>query len=102
MVENTETQDFLKIDADLVILSVGLRPQPDAAAIAERFGISCDKTGFFDSVNQKTEHLSSIKPGIFLAGTCRRPMDIPDTVAEGGGAAMRAVISCMKGEHGAL
>ena len=102
MVENTETQDFLKIDADLVILSVGLRPQPDAAAIAERFGISCDKTGFFDSGNQKTEHLSSIKPGIFLAGTCRRPMDIPDTVAEGGGAAMRAVISCMKGEHGAL
>lgn len=101
-VENTENREFLKLQADLVVLSVGLRPQDDAAAIAERLGISCDETGFFSSVDQKTRQVISIRPGIFLAGTCREPMDIPDSVAEGGAAAMRAVISCMKREHAVL
>ena len=100
-VENTESAEMLKFDADLVVLSVGLRPQNDAAAIAERFGITCDETGFFESVDQKTTHLVSLRPGIFLAGTCREPMDIPDSVAEGGGAAMRAFISCIKEKNAA-
>jgi heterodisulfide reductase subunit A-like polyferredoxin len=39
----------------------------------------------------------TLKPGIFIAGTCREPMDIPDTVMEGGAAAMKAVISLMQG-----
>ncbi|MDD1730276.1 MAG: CoB--CoM heterodisulfide reductase iron-sulfur subunit A family protein [Methanospirillum sp.] len=101
-VENTESQEIVKIDADLVVLSVGLRPSADTATIAERYGIPCDETGFFDSVDQKVNHLSTIRPGIFIAGTCREPMDIPDTVAEGGAAAMRAVITCLKGEHAAI
>lgn len=98
-VENTETQQLLKLQADMVILSVGLRPQDDAEEIAKKYGISCDETGFFESKDQKTGQVVSIRPGIFLAGTCHRPMDIPDAVAEGGAAAMRAFISCMKGEH---
>lgn len=102
MVENTENQEILKIGADLVVLSVGIRPQNDAAEVAERFGIRCDDTGFFDCIDQKTNHIASIRPGIFLAGTCREPMDIPDSVAEGGAAAMRAVISCMKREHAVI
>jgi heterodisulfide reductase subunit A len=97
-VENTENREFLQLQADLVVLSVGIRPDDDAAAIAEQFGISCDETGFFDSVNQKVGQVISIRPGIFLAGTCREPMDIPDSVAEGGAAAMRAVISCLQRE----
>ncbi|HWQ67121.1 MAG TPA: CoB--CoM heterodisulfide reductase iron-sulfur subunit A family protein [Methanospirillum sp.] len=98
-VENTEDRELLLLEADLVVLSVGLRPAGDAPEIAERFGISCDETGFFESKDPKTGTALSIRPGIFLAGTCREPMDIPDSVAEGGAAAMRAVISCMKGKH---
>ncbi len=101
-VENTENRELVKIDADLVVLSVGIRPQNDAAAIAERYGITLDETGFFAGLDQKSEHITSIRPGIFLAGTCREPMDIPDSVAEGGAAAMRAVITSMKGEHATL
>ncbi|PKL59726.1 MAG: 4Fe-4S ferredoxin [Methanomicrobiales archaeon HGW-Methanomicrobiales-4] len=101
-VENTENRELLKLPADLVVLSVGLRPQDDAQAISERFGISCDETGFFESVDQKTGQVISIRPGIFIAGTCQRPMDIPDSVVQGGAAAMRAVISCMKRGHAVL
>ncbi len=91
-VENTETRELLRLKADLVVLSVGLRPRGDTAEMMERFGITCDETGFFGSVDQKTTHLDSLRPGIFLAGTCRRPMDIPDSVTEGGAAAMRAFV----------
>lgn len=98
-VENTETCELMKIQADLVVLSVGLRPQTDAAEVAARYGISCDDTGFFESEDQKVNQIVSLRPGIFLAGTCREPMDIPDAVAEGGAAAMRAVISCLQGKH---
>lgn len=99
-VENTENREFLKLQADLVVLSVGLRPQSDAGVIAERLGITRDETGFFASEDQKTGQILSLRPGIFLAGTCREPMDIPDSVAEGGAAAMRTFISCIKGGNG--
>ena len=98
-VENTETKELMKIEADLVVLSVGIRPQKDAGALAERLGISCDDTGFFSCSDEKCGPVKTLKPGIFLAGTCKEPMDIPDTVAEGGAAAMQVVISSIRGDH---
>jgi heterodisulfide reductase subunit A2 len=89
----------MKIEADLIVLSVGLRPKTDATQIAELFGIACDETGFFSSEDQKCGTSRSLKPGVFLAGTCREPMDIPDTVAEGGAAAMQVVMSMIRGDH---
>jgi len=100
-VENTETRELMKIEADLIVLSVGLRPRSDSEHVAELFGIRCDETGFFSSEDQKCGTSRSLKPGIFLAGTCREPMDIPDTVAEGGAAAMQVVISMISGDHAA-
>lgn len=98
-VENTETREFLKIEAGLVVLSVGIRPQPDAGALAERLGITCDETGFFACSDQKCGPVTTLKKGIFLAGTCKEPMDIPDTVMEGGAAAMHAVLDTLRGDH---
>ena len=53
-VENSETKDVLKIHADLVVLSVGIRPTGNASTLAERLGITCDESGFFESVNVKS------------------------------------------------
>ncbi len=101
MVENTETRELMKIETDLLVLSVGLRPVCDAGQIAETLGISTDDTGFYESPQPDGGPVMTIRPGIYVAGTCRRPMDIPDAVAEGGAAAMHAVISCMKGRNAA-
>ncbi|WP_373838201.1 FAD-dependent oxidoreductase [Methanospirillum sp.] len=95
-VENSETQEVLKINADLVVLSVGIRPTGDAPALAERLGITCDESGFFHCSDEKCGPVKTLKPGIFIAGTCKEPMDIPDTVMEGGAAAMQAVITLMQ------
>lgn len=96
-VENSETKDVLKIHADLVVLSVGIRPTGNASTLAERLGITCDESGFFESVNVKSGPVQTLKPGVFIAGTCKEPMDIPDSVMEGGAAAMQAVMSLMRG-----
>lgn len=97
VVENTETKEVEKINADLVVLSVGIRPNEDASAIAEKFGITCDDTGFFSCADEKCGPVKTLKPGIFIAGTCKEPMDIPDSVMEGGAAAMQAVMTIMRG-----
>ncbi|KAF5085495.1 Pyridine nucleotide-disulfide oxidoreductase [anaerobic digester metagenome] len=97
VVENTETKEVEKINADLVVLSVGIRPNEDASAIAEKFGITCDDTGFFSCADEKCGPVKTLKPGIFIAGTCKEPMDIPDSVMEGGAAAMQAVMTMMRG-----
>jgi len=95
-VENTETKEVLKIHADLVVLSVGIRPTGNASSLAERLGITCDESGFFESADAKCGPVRTLKPGIFIAGTCKEPMDIPDSVMEGGAAAMQAVMTLMR------
>ncbi|NLV26356.1 MAG: CoB--CoM heterodisulfide reductase iron-sulfur subunit A family protein [Methanomicrobiales archaeon] len=96
-VENTETTEVEKIEADLIVLSVGIRPTGDASVLAEKLGITCDDSGFFASADEKCGPVKSLRPGIFIAGTCKEPMDIPDSVMEGGAAAMQAVITTLQG-----
>lgn len=95
-VENTETKEILKIHAELVVLSVGIRPTGNASSLAERLGITCDESGFYESADAKCGPVRTLKPGIFIAGTCKEPMDIPDSVMEGGAAAMQAVMTLMR------
>jgi heterodisulfide reductase subunit A len=75
------------IDVDMVILATGFEPQRDAGQIASRFGISRSPDGFFLEKHPKLGPVETATDGIFLAGACQSPKDIPDCVAQGGGAA---------------
>ena len=74
---------------DLVVLSVGMEPPADAAALAAQMGIRLDEAGFC----QKDPALpvATSRPGIFACGTFAGPKDIPETVVEAGGAAGAAL-----------
>ncbi len=89
-VEDTETGEIKIIRPELVILSVGMEPSPGTGVIAEKFGIPVEPTGFFKSLHDATDTVATLKPGIYIAGTSTAPRDIPDCVAHGGAAAMRA------------
>jgi heterodisulfide reductase subunit A len=97
-VENTETGEVETLTPDLVVLSVGLEPVTDAGDIAEKFGITRETTGFFRSSDDAMAPVETIRPGIYIAGTCAAPKDIPDCVAQGEAAAMRAFIDAIKAE----
>ena len=86
-----------RLPVDMVILSCALEPQPDAEAINRLFNISCSGDGFFLEKHPKLEPVSTMTDGIFLAGCCQGPKDIPDTVAQASAAAAEALSIISRG-----
>jgi heterodisulfide reductase subunit A len=79
------------VEADMVILATGFEPQADAGEVASRFGISRSDDGFFLEKHPKLAPVETASDGIFLAGACQSPKDIPDSVAQAGAAAAAAL-----------
>ena len=75
---------------DLVVLSVGISPKKDSWDLARILGINLADQGFFDSKGVLHSNETNVE-GIFLAGTCQGPRDIPDSVAHGIAAASKAI-----------
>ena len=91
-----KTEDTLlgivrRIPVDMVILSSGLAPNADAKAVSQTFGFGCSANGFYLERHPKLEPVSTVTDGIFIAGCCQYPKDIPDTVAQAGAAAAGAL-----------
>jgi heterodisulfide reductase subunit A len=80
-----------QVDVDMVILASGFEPQDDAGAVAGQFGISRSHNGFFHERHPKLAPVETVNDGIYLAGACQSPKDIPDSVAQAGGAAAAAL-----------
>jgi heterodisulfide reductase subunit A len=80
-----------RVEVDMVVLSTGFEPQTDAGHVATTFGISRSRDGFFLEKHPKLGPVETTTQGIYLAGTCQAPKDIPDTVAQAGGAAAVAL-----------
>ncbi|MCX7836067.1 MAG: CoB--CoM heterodisulfide reductase iron-sulfur subunit A family protein [bacterium] len=80
-----------RVPVDMVVLSVGLEPQTDAEEVRRKFNISCSKEGWFLERHPKLAPVNTFTDGIFLAGACQGPKDIPDTVAQAGAAAAEAL-----------
>jgi heterodisulfide reductase subunit A len=79
------------VEVDMVILSTGLEAQADAAQVAHMFGISRSPDGFFLEKHPKLAPVETTTDGIYIAGACQSPKDIPDSVAQAGGAAASAL-----------
>ncbi len=90
-VDDTLLSEVRRINVDMLILSVGLEPQGDADEIRRLYGISCSHEGFFMEKHPKLAPVNTASDGIFLAGTCQGPKDIPDTVAQADAAAAKAI-----------
>ncbi|MFO7865443.1 MAG: 4Fe-4S binding protein [Candidatus Aminicenantes bacterium] len=90
-VEDTLVGAMRRIPVDMVILATGLEPGLDQNQIANIFNISCSQDTFFLERHPKLAPSSTFSDGIFLAGACQSPKDIPDTVAQAGAAAAEAL-----------
>jgi heterodisulfide reductase subunit A2 len=95
--EDTLMSRILKIPVDMVVLSVGLEPHPDSNTIRRQFNLSCGSEGWFLERHPKLAPVSTFTDGIFLAGCCQGPKDIPDSVAQAGAAAAEAFSLIDKG-----
>jgi heterodisulfide reductase subunit A len=86
-VEDTLVGTMRRIPVDMVVLSTALEPQKDAQDVRRMLNLSCSSEGFFLERHPKLAPVSTFTDGIFIAGCCQNPIDIPDTVAQAGAAA---------------
>jgi len=77
------------IEADLVVLATAIEPREDVSDIGRILNISQSGDGFYLEAHPKLRPVDTFTEGIFLAGCCQSPKDIPDTVAQASGAASR-------------
>jgi len=82
----------VEVEADLVVLAVGIGPRQDAESVAQMLHLTQDVDGFFQEDHPKMRIVESGVPGIYLAGCCQGPKDIPDTVSHAKAAASAAMI----------
>ncbi len=96
--EDTLLGRNLRVPVDMVILCTAMQARSDAPEVARTFGISQGADKFFLEEHPKLGPVSTATDGIFLAGTCQGPKDIPDAVAHASGAAAQALALVVKGE----
>jgi heterodisulfide reductase subunit A len=89
--EDTLLGERLRVPVDMVILCTAIQARADAAQVGRVFGVNQGMDGFFLEEHPKLAPLSTATDGVFLAGCCQKPMDIPDTVSQASGAAAKAL-----------
>ena len=97
-VEDTLIGKQRRIPVDMVVLSAGLEARHDAKAVAQKFGISCSADDWFIERHPKLDPVATMTDGIFVAGACQGPKDIPASVAQGAAAAARVLSIIGQGE----
>jgi heterodisulfide reductase subunit A len=96
-VEDTLAGFVRRIPVDMVVLSVGLEPQSDTQQLRRMLNLSCGREGFLQELHPKLAPVSTATDGIYIAGACQGPKDIPETVAQAGSAAAEALALVPRG-----
>ena len=81
----------VEVQADMVVLATAMQPRADAKELARKLGMSTDQDNWFTEAHPKLRPVEVLTAGIYLAGACQYPKDIPDTVAQASGAAAKVV-----------
>ncbi len=96
--EDTLLGELVEVEADLVVLAVGMTPRADTGTLAGLLKLSRSADGFFLEAHPKMRPVETAMAGIFLAGCCQGPKDLADTVTQARAAAAAALIPILRGE----
>lgn len=87
--EDTLLGKPVTVEADMVILETAMVPAIGIEEVAQKLSISMDGDHWIQEAHPKLRPVETQTSGIFLAGTCQGPKDIPDTVAQASAAAVK-------------
>ncbi|HEY3352921.1 MAG TPA: 4Fe-4S binding protein [Polyangia bacterium] len=96
--EDTLIGAVRRIPVDMVVLMTGLEPADGAAELQRQLTLSRSRDGFYLEQHPKLAPVATPTDGIFIAGACQGPKDIPDTVAQAGAAACAALALSVRGK----
>jgi heterodisulfide reductase subunit A len=95
--EDTLLGGIVRVPVDMVILCPALEARSDAEGIAKLFAINRRADGFLMEKHVKLDPVATATDGVFIAGCCEGPKDIPDTVAQASAAAAKAMSVISRG-----
>lgn len=79
----------VQVAADMVVLATAMVPSAGSRELAQTVGFLPDLDGWYQEAHPKLRPVETPTAGVFLAGACQGPKDIPDTVAQAGAAAAK-------------
>jgi heterodisulfide reductase subunit A len=85
------------VPADLIILMVGLEARPDVKHIAHLSGLSVCGNEFYIEKHPKLDPVATTTNGVFIAGSCQAPKEIPESVSQAKAAAARILSTIARG-----
>ena len=88
--DRSSHQEF-RAEADIVVLSSGIRPNAAAGDLARLLKLARTPEGFFMEAHVKLQPLEFAAPGVFLAGLAHSPRFINESIAMAKAAALQAV-----------
>jgi heterodisulfide reductase subunit A len=88
---DTLSASQVEIEADLVVLATAIVARDGADTLAQRLGIGYDRHRFYNEYHPKLKPVETVTAGIYLAGACAGPMDIPESVSQGSAAASKVL-----------
>jgi heterodisulfide reductase subunit A len=97
-VRDARLRQEVLIQADLVVLSTGVEPDPYNEEISRLLKVPLDAHGFFVEAHIKLRPVDFASHGIFLCGGSHAPGTISELIAKAQAAAGRAAIVLAKGE----
>ncbi|MGA2670376.1 MAG: CoB--CoM heterodisulfide reductase iron-sulfur subunit A family protein [Dehalococcoidia bacterium] len=95
--EDTLLGKMIRLPVDMVILCCALEPRSDVEKVGSLFNINRRADGFFLERHVKLDPVATPTDGIFIAGCCEGPRDIPDTVAQAEATAAKALSLISRG-----
>jgi heterodisulfide reductase subunit A2 len=81
----------VEIEADMVVLATAAVANDGAESLAQKLHVSYDAHHFFAEAHPKLRPVETNTAGIFLAGACQSPKDIPETVSQASAAASKVI-----------
>ncbi|MFQ5836268.1 MAG: 4Fe-4S binding protein, partial [Candidatus Bathyarchaeia archaeon] len=88
--EETILNRPMELEFDMVVLAIGLEAPTSTEKIREILRISRSPDNFLQEAHPKLRPVDTLSAGIFIAGACQGPKDIPDSVAQAKAAASSA------------
>jgi heterodisulfide reductase subunit A len=89
---------LVEFQVDMVVLAVGLVPSTDNEELSRMLGIERDSDGWFSELDYNGNPTETDRGGIYVAGMCQAPKDIPDTVAQASAVAAGVLGSLTSGK----
>jgi heterodisulfide reductase subunit A len=87
---DTNLQDFVEFETDLIVLSTPMVPADNLQELAKMLKVPLDRNGFFLEAHVKLRPLDFATDGIFLCGCAQWPKNVQDSISQANGAAGRA------------